>query len=185
VVVLPAAPPPPARRFELTLGAALVGAAAASGGMAPGVLVEARGGRTEGRLGAVAALLFEGERSLALDGGEVAWRRMAFMAGVSARWPSPSRDLALEVDAALIGAALFLHGIGFTRDDTVTALDPGATVGARVTLRARLVRPWVGAGVRAWPVAHQALVAGASPGSRDLPRGEVFVALGLALGVRP
>jgi len=191
----PAPPPPPAvraappsvpSRIELAIGAAALGGAGASGGVAAGALVEARGRRPGGILGLTLALLWQGERSLPLAGGSVAWRRTAVVLGPSLRRPLGARGVAVEADAGVVAAALLLRGAGFSRDAVLAVFDPGATVSARVSVRAGSLIPWIGAGIWAWPVTHETAVQGATgAGTRDLPRGEVFISLGLALGVRP
>jgi hypothetical protein len=181
-------PAPPAPALEVALGGAALVAAGASGGLAPGLLLELRGARPAGWLGGTVGLILEGDRSLPLEGGFVTWRRAVLLAGAFARRPIRSGVVGLEADAGAMAAVLSLRGVGFTQDDTLAVMDAGATASGRLTLRILSLRPWVGAGVRVWPIAREAAVAGPSGASapgRNLPRGEVFVALGLALGVRP
>jgi hypothetical protein len=150
--------------------------------------MELRGSRPGSWLGGTLGVLLEGDRSLALQGGSVTWRRAAVLAGVFVRHPVRSGLVGLEADAGAMAAVLSLRGVGFTQDDDLAVVDAGAAASGRITFRIFSLRPWIGAGVRAWPITHEAAVLGASGASapgRNLPRGEAFVALGLALGVRP
>jgi hypothetical protein len=158
-----------------------------TGGVTAGALVEVRGGPAADHLGGGLALLWQTERTLILDGGAVRWRRPALLATVRWRWPLGDGRAALEIDAGAAAALLLLRGAGFARNQDVTAFDPGATASARLTARlgARApVLPFVAAGTWLWPTAHETAVDGAS-GTRVVPRGDVYLAVGLALGLRP
>ena len=179
-LVLPRPPPPPRLALDVAGGfvASFAGAAFAPGGELA-LTLGPRRGRLAGRI------LATGTATRDLDVGQAAPAHVSFTRASLALGPvvrfRPGRfviDLGGHASAALV----YLAGVGFADSASAWDADVGLGGGVRAALRLGRVAPYLGARVEGWLRPLSARVTGPTGGTVALPRFEVLLGAGLAVG---
>jgi hypothetical protein len=179
-VVLPRARPRAQIGWELAGGfvGALAGPSFAAGGELSAMLGQ-RGGRLHGRL----ALGGTGLRDIDVGMAPPAhgrYTRAWLGLGPVVRF-RPGRFL-LDLDALASVALIYVSGIGYTTSRSATDVDVGLGGGGRAAVRAGPVAPYLGLHVQGWLRPLSLAVSGPAGGTAALPRFEVWLSAGLAVG---
>jgi hypothetical protein len=166
--------------LELEFGAA-VGASLNGTSVAPAAMIEVDASRNDHLLVPALALLIVGTHEIRIGPGTGTWRRFGLLAGIGIRKVNPTAWVEARISAAL--TVLDIAGSSFSANAGGISLDPGASFGVRMGLRASTILLWADVTAAVWPRGQAIYVAGTSDVSL-LPRGEVLVALGAAYGLR-
>jgi hypothetical protein len=171
---------PHALDYEVGAGfsASLAGAAFAAGG----TLALALGPR-RGRVLARVALTGNDLRSLSIgtaSEGHGRFTRAGVALGPMLRF-RPRRFL-LDLFAELTPALLYVDGVGYASTLSAFGFDVGLGGGGRAALHVGPLAPFVGARVVGWLTPQSLQVSGPSGGVTALPRFEVLLEAGIALG---
>lgn len=175
-------PRPRRRRVALDVAggfvASLAGASFAPGGELGLTLGPARG-RVLGRLGATG----EATRDLSVGtatAGHLSFTRAALSLGPVVRLRP--RRFVIDFEAHAAAALVYLAGVGFADRTTSFDGDVGLGGGVRAALHLGAVAPYLGARVEGWLRPLSARVTGPTGGTVALPRFEVLLSAGLAVG---
>lgn len=134
------------------------------------------------RAGALRASLGTGsEQSLALGPGQARWSRSILALG----W---DQEVLHTPRLSLFGAALLawlqVRGEGFVSNRDSAVFDPGFEFGGHgLVHRFAALDLWMEAGAAVWPRGHHVVTPAENP-TKSLPITELFLRLGLAVGVR-
>ena len=172
-------PTRPRERPAYELSAAFVSSISGDGQFAPGVTAAVALGRHDGAFAARIALRGDGERALALGGGEAHWTRISLSAGALYRLRHGRWDF--DVDAGFVAALLLVQGSGYADDQSAINFDPGLEAGVRLALRWRFLTPFVGAALSGW-LRGQQVATNASAAQTEIPRVEVALTVGAGFG---
>jgi hypothetical protein len=165
--------------LEIDVGAvASVAGDTASAGGTLGLWLSRADSTVAGRVALLASL----KRDETLGGGHASWSHAELSAGVSYRQRSPRWTVDLHAD--VVGALLWIEGVGYMTTDQSYAFDPGVGLGLRLLHRRTPIAPWFDISGIGWLRRQQAVVDGVGE-VLDLPRYELLISAGLAFRGEP
>jgi hypothetical protein len=152
-------------------------------GFAAGGTLVATLGPRRGRLLLHLALTANDLRSLSVGTqtqGYARFTRAGLSAGPLVRF-RPRRFL-FDLFAELTAGLVYVDAVGFVSTQSAFAFDVGLGGGVRAAIRAGPVAPFLGARVVGWLTSQSVVIAGQNGGTTGLPRLEVLLEAGIALG---
>ena len=180
LVAVHPAPPPSSRAGQWWVGLGL--GAGAGGGIAPGGRLELTHTGPSGRgVGWSVAAQSTLPRSRSLADGTSRWLRPAL--GLAGFFAWPFRAATVSADLGPVVSETIAWGSSYPTDKTDHALSVGGSVGVRLLIAAGPLRPWVELRAIEWLTAQRLRFDTADSGAAtaDLPRTELFAALGCSL----
>lgn len=177
----PPSPPAPGR-FDVSLGASA--GAVFAGGTALSGSLELRAGSVTSPWQVRLGFTGETDRQLDLASGQVDWHHTQASLGLAWHRLAPSWILALDLGPVAGWASL--SGRDFASSLEARSFEYGATAGLRTGRRLGRWAIWLEARPTVWATSKQARVTtpdGAQ--TRDIPRAEVVVGLGVSARLRP
>lgn len=170
-----AAASPPPRRFSLGAG---IGAQASSGGAVPLGSVGARWMPQRWGLGAAAAAVVVGARTVELSTGSVRYFRWPLLLGPALRVPAGSAALDFHAGASV--AWLRIEGVDFDGTNQNDAFAAGGFVSARASIGSGALLPFAELSALFWGPTEAFVRSGSSEPAVKLPQLEVIGVLGAA-----
>jgi hypothetical protein len=152
-------------------------------GFAPGGTLALTLGPRRGRVLARLALTANDLRTLAVGTstqGQARYTRAGLAAGPSVRF-RPGRFL-FDLFAELSVGLVYVDAVGFSSTQSAFGFDVGLGGGARAAIHVGPVAPFLAARLVGWLTPQSVLVAGPNGGISELPRLEVLLEAGIALG---
>jgi hypothetical protein len=177
----PASPVSPGR-LDLSLGASA--GAAFVGGMALSGSLELRAGTMTSAWHVRLACTGETDRQLDLASGQVDWQHSQVSLGLA--WQRLARSWVLALDLGPVAGWASVSGRDFASSREARSFEYGATAGLRTGRGLGRWAIWLEARPTVWATSKQARVT--TPDgteTRDLPRAEIVVGLGVSTRLRP
>jgi hypothetical protein len=175
-----AALPPPARiRYDVA-AAFLVGWEPGAG-VALGGTVDASFAPRRSRWGARVGVMALAPQTAAFGAGEIHWSRPALSLGPLLQLQLARARIRLVLHAEALAALLIVGSRGFANSTQQLDFDPGLGAGVLLGARMGIFQPFIEARLAGWLRAQNAQLDGFA-GALELPRFDLWVSAGLALG---
>lgn len=167
-----------AREWRIDAGAGLF-ASFQGGDVSPGIAVELAVAPRPSAFSLGVGALAIGSHATALGAGKGAWWRAG--GSVDARWRIPVGGAELEPRLGFLLTRLDVEGRSFPSNGYDIFVDPGALAGVRLQLARNRARIWLDLALAYWLRQHVLVVAGTEQ-ETTLPRAEILLGIGAALG---